>query len=811
MFILARYTPVTAHSAEGVVGYVGGHLQASPEVGGLASAPGYLSKDGQVLPIALNPELWRQVGWNPDSTPLPPAALLKALTQGQDMGGNPLTRRGQAKGSEPPFRAPRELVVTIPSEVSEALLNQGSEASLRVMRQILGEALHQIESQAVRVRKGSGTRIWAPAKTLSLAYVHAENRLGETHLHLHIYTFGPALDQTGTWRTRDNQAHLLALQGKAPFAPVKKVTSPVPEIRNQPPAPGRLGLSKTLQEACWKEGLRVDMDLRFAWQAAPKTAHGATVNLPNGTQIKAGSLHRQRRAEILAAQELRAVMGAPKLTTREIEKLRKYTGKLPKDIPDIKRRDLFWEKANALGLLDPEGTVLPGDQLHQRLQEAEMRMAEAQVRLEASAALASPYPAAAHLLADARKQLAEEVPGVSPEASTQKARLRWTQDYETTLRRVVEAGTEGLTTQGLDKPTRNLLSKLKAAGLLQMEKTHGRAIYNLTPAGLARVEGLRIQRSDLGHPQPPGLYPNVGSAPDSPDSPSEIRSHSSHEIAAHNSPPYREARDRGGVHGVHSETKRPYPGSHRGTGLPAATWGSVPSPRIDPFPRMDTLRSEWGSRHGSFPILQGGRTRSVESSRSTQGGFVNGSITRPRFAGLLPAERTGLELRPWELGQRPVLPDSRLLLHAASTPAQGPRWDLPRGPRPIPGLAFGEGWPGRPGGLLGAGRGLPGPIPGGLLGLPRRWPFVTADPDASLLLSLNLWSRNAHAVVSATRWVQEVERQKEEQNLQAQREKKIQAAAVEAALQARAIQKVPAPPNPKASSLKADLGKGIRH
>lgn len=809
MLILARYTPVTARSAEGVVGYVGSHLQASSEVGGLASAPGYLSKDGQVLPIALNPELWRQVGWNPDSTPLPPAALLKALTQGQDMGGNPLTRVGQAKGSEPPFRAPRELVVTIPAEVSEALLNQGSETSLRVMRQILGEALHQIESQAIRVRKGAGTRIWAPAKTLSLAYVHAENRLGETHLHLHIYTFGPALDRVGIWRTRDNQAHLLALQGKAPFAPVKEVTSPVPETRNQPPTPGRLGLSKALQEACRKEGLRVDMDLRFAWQAEPKTAHGATVNLPNGTQIKAGSLHRQRRAEILAAQELRAIMGAPGLTAREIEKLRKHTGKLPKDILNIKRRDLFWEKANALGLLDPKGGVLPEAQLQDRLREVEARMAEAQVRLEAAAALPSPYPAAVHLLAGAREHLASTVPGISPQASTQQARIRWTQDYEATLRKVVEAGTEGLTTQGLDKPTRNLLSKLKAAGLLQMEKTNGRAIYNLTPVGLARVEGLRIQRSDLGHPQPPGLHPNVGSTPDSPDSTSGVETRAAQEGIPPSTKHHGGPGNPGEIPGLYPGTERADSGGRRGNGLPETIQGGTSGPRTDPNPRMVTLRPEWGSRYESFPILHGGG-RTFGHPTPSQSRSPDGSFASHRSTGFLPAGRTGSELRPWELGQRTVLPDPRFLLHAASTPAQGPRWDLPRRPRPIPGLAFGEGWPGRPGSLLGAGRGLPGPIPGGLLGLPGRWPLTAADPDAPLSLSLNLWSRNSHAVVSATRWVREVERQKQDQNLLALEERKKLAVATEIALRARVVRKVPGPPKPRPSSPKANFQKGIR-
>lgn len=809
MLILARYTPVTARSAEGVVGYVGGHLQASPEVGGLAAAPGYLSKDGQVLPIALNPELWRQVGWNSESTPLPPAALMGALTRGQDMEGNQLVRVGRPKDSEVPFRAPRELVVTIPSEVSEALLQHGPEASLRVMRQYLDEALRQIESQAVRIRRGGGTRIWAPAKTLSLAYVHAENRLGETHLHLHIYTFGPALDQTGTWRTRDNQAHLLALQGRVPFLPHKGEVLPPFETRSQPPAPGRFGLSKTLQKACQEEGLKVDMDLRFAWQAPPKTAHGATVNLPDGTRIKAGSLHRQRRAEILAAQELRAIMGAPSLTAREIEKLRKHTGKLPKDIPNIKRRDLFWEKANALGLLDPKGGVLPESQLHDRLREVEARMAEAQVRLEAAAALPSPYPAAAHLLAGARDHLASTVPGISPQASTQNARIRWTQDYEATLRIVVEAGTEGLTTQGLDKPTRNLLSKLKAAGLLQMEKTNGRAIYNLTPAGLARVEGLRIQRSDLGHPQPPGLHPNVGSAPDSPDSTSGVETRAAQESITSIANLHGEPRNPGRIPDLHPGAEHSDPGSHRGNGLSEAPGGGAPGSRTNPNPRMVTLRPEWGPRYGPLPILHGGG-RAIGHPTSSQSGSPHGADTRYRFAGLLPTERTGSELRPWELGQRTVLPDPRFLIHAASTPAQGPRWDIPRRPRPIPGLAFGEQPSGRPGGLLGTGRGLPGPIPRGLLGLPGRWPVVAADPDASLSLSLNLWSRNSHAVVSATRWVREVERQKQDQNLLAVEERKRQAMAAELALRARGIRKVPGPPKPRPSSPKADFRKGIR-
>lgn len=226
VILLARYSPKKAVSAAGAAAYVGGHLQDSKEVGDLATLKGYLSRDGMVRPVVANPELWARVGWDSEALELPPAPLLEALTRGEDLTGTRLTRRGSGPKNQVPFRAPEELLVTLPCEVSEALARLGAEASHRVMEAVLQEALRQIETQAVRVRKGQGERGWAPAQTLSLAYIHEENRGGETHLHGHLYTFGPALDQEGKWRTPGQPgAPLLAAGQGRPGQPPREAPS----------------------------------------------------------------------------------------------------------------------------------------------------------------------------------------------------------------------------------------------------------------------------------------------------------------------------------------------------------------------------------------------------------------------------------------------------------------------------------------------------------------------------------------------------------------------------------------------------------
>ena len=73
MDLMIRYNDGPGMSSPaGVVVYFGGHLQETKEAGGLEVCPGYLSRDGQVKPEAINADLWREVGWDPAKQELPP-------------------------------------------------------------------------------------------------------------------------------------------------------------------------------------------------------------------------------------------------------------------------------------------------------------------------------------------------------------------------------------------------------------------------------------------------------------------------------------------------------------------------------------------------------------------------------------------------------------------------------------------------------------------------------------------------------------------------------------------------------------------
>jgi len=66
MDVMVRYNDGPGMvSPTGVVVYFGGHLQETKEAGGMAACVGYLSRDGQVKPEVHNPDLWREVGWDP--------------------------------------------------------------------------------------------------------------------------------------------------------------------------------------------------------------------------------------------------------------------------------------------------------------------------------------------------------------------------------------------------------------------------------------------------------------------------------------------------------------------------------------------------------------------------------------------------------------------------------------------------------------------------------------------------------------------------------------------------------------------------
>jgi len=254
-------------------------------------------------------------------------------------------------------------------------------------------------------------------------------------------------------------------------------------------------MTDAMLAATRKHGLEIDLRRGVA-SLAPGQAQGATVKGLDGRTIKAGSLDRKRRVEILAAQELKQELGGiTPLTPRELEFIRRETGKLPQSLPGERRRLALAEKLNKLGMLGEDGRILPKAELAGRLKVYEEKLALAQVQLEDGVTLpvGETFRAAAELVQTRREQVASIAgPELDLEASRSAARICWTKDYARVLGMVRETG--GLSTAELGKRDRNLLSKLKKAGLLDARKVGGLNEYRITEAGLARLGEGRVAK-----------------------------------------------------------------------------------------------------------------------------------------------------------------------------------------------------------------------------------------------------------------------------------------------------------------------------
>lgn len=448
-------------SPEGVKNYVGTHLQAPKEAGTLPRVEGYLTKEGRVEPMVYA-DIWRLVGWSGKG--LPPELLIRNLTQGLDINGHPLTRTRSI------FRAPTELLITIPSELSEALGNDPL-AAHEIITRAIEETVASIEEFATRKRSGKGRTAqpdWVPARILTLTYPHGLNRADEVDPHAHVYIFPPVLDAEGVWRTFDNGRHMATLSK---------------------PGGARERVTKVIIEEAARWGYVVEIEPGKAAGAKPQ---GARVICPDGRVIERGSIHRIRRAELLAAQEMARECGAPPLTRKQVEVVRRETGRFPTELKDIKRRDLLEKKLRALGFLNPEGRIISPAGITAACQAMEEKMAIAQVTLNDLPLLPHALSAAENIK-EKRKDLGHQVPDVK--LATNQARIRWTTTYDRVLE-LVAAHPEGLTTDDLDKPTRDNLSKLKRAGILLGGKVHGRMLYMLGPEGHERLARGRREQAE---------------------------------------------------------------------------------------------------------------------------------------------------------------------------------------------------------------------------------------------------------------------------------------------------------------------------
>lgn len=438
-----------------VAAYVGGHLATTREAGDLGKALGYLSREGTIIPLVSDPELWAEVGWDARNHPLPSVRLIQNLTQGFDYEGNKLAGRGQ-------FRGPKEAVFSLPAELSVALMELPAIQRLKVMKDLHRTFTRERDRVAVRVMK-NGVRTWEAARTLSTAFVHLEDRAGEPSLHFHDYTFPVAKDLAGKWRAYEN--------GKA--------ANLMPELRAK--------LTDVVIEACARHGVKIDWPRGLAKERDGEV-HGVTVTMPSGRVIAAGSLDRIRRADLLAAQAIRETLGAPALTPKELELVRRETGKLPIEIKGVQRKDQLVAKLNTLGLLDSSGRILPKQDVEARLPKIAEGLAVAAAKLRQvpiPGSKADPVIRVERKIQDIKAAVPEIASRV--EAAQVAGRIRWSAEYQRVVEMVATAGT--LRSDGLKKQDRDLLSKLKKAGLLVGEKVNGRMEYGFSELGRLRISG----------------------------------------------------------------------------------------------------------------------------------------------------------------------------------------------------------------------------------------------------------------------------------------------------------------------------------
>ena len=475
MLPIIRISRLSALSPEGVAAYITGHLEKSPELGPLRCHPALISPAGAAIPWIGNPDLWAEVGGDPKADHADPA-LIRQLVQGRDLEGAKLT------ASRTSWRPPCERVVSLPVEVSEALVLLGPEAIIHVGRALQGEALRQAEAAAVRIRADGGNLVWQPAKLLSLSYIHGTNALGEPQICLHDLVFGPARSSDGRWLTFDTGAMLRS------------------NTEN------RRALGGVLVRSCAEVGLDVRIDLRLAREGG-RTARGATVFFGDGQAIAPGQAPRLRRGEILAAQEIRAWTQGPIFTPKELQCLSKISQRPKPSLPPLSARLATKLESHGLG----RSQVGTASELSKALLPALYATCFAQVQLEAFRGLPGDRSLAAEMVAGYGRSLAVCL-GASHEHALAHARETWPHMLRDGLRELGGQHRNGESLAHACIPfqaQRLLLRHLRDAGLVSFGGRHGEESRpQLTPVGRNRMGTLVSHGLPVVPGYRPCLYPS---------------------------------------------------------------------------------------------------------------------------------------------------------------------------------------------------------------------------------------------------------------------------------------------------------------
>ena len=429
-------------SPSGVVNYVLGHLQSPEESGYLARLPGFRYPKGDVRPHVHNRSLWGRVGQGEGQID---QELILNLCMGMDLWGNQLTQTDL-------FRAPVEALITLPSEVSQALVSC-PQVAYQVLYAASSAYMREIERVAISTRCGGRKSEILPGLTLTFAYFHALSKAGEPHLHAHVLTFTPALDESGAWHAYGNRRFMQQLHS---------------------PGGTRGEVTLALIDEHDRHGYVVEIR---PGKSNPDNPHGAKVTCPGGAVIFPGSIPRFQGARMLAKKALWFELGVACLTSKEVPILLNQVGKFPKAAAGGQRQARFVNKLAVLHLLDEDGRIKQDLLPALATMDSIMAMVEASLRdLPLQESERASWSVREH-----REALHEHVP--EARADDWMARHTWTRRYDELLELVASESYEWA---ALPSTTQNAMHLLAAAGVIKKHWEKSWPTYRLTDKGEAR-------------------------------------------------------------------------------------------------------------------------------------------------------------------------------------------------------------------------------------------------------------------------------------------------------------------------------------
>ncbi len=326
----------------GKLGYIHGHLSDPRESGEFGKVAGYLSRDGQVLPIIYNQDLWEMVGMESGAA-APSHALLKAI-----LGGQNLLRAQLAPSRSLGAKALHEVLLTLPGELSELATRMHPRFIRDIQDAVAAEVKRSLESRSIQVRQGKESRAWMPARVLCLGYRHATNKHREPHAHEHLLVFPLAFDGR-VWRTVNLRDFVKVLHK---------------EVRPK--------ISEAILAVCERWGVKAEFNKGLASESDGPC--GWTVTGPGMEPIAAGSIDHFRTAEVNLDDAFRLALQGGLPRWKDLMALREASDGCTLPWLEHRRIDCGVQKRLKKFGLEQGFEKEPGDQYFNRLEDFARRL-----------------------------------------------------------------------------------------------------------------------------------------------------------------------------------------------------------------------------------------------------------------------------------------------------------------------------------------------------------------------------------------------------------------------------------------------------